>query len=92
MSVEDLHIAPEVEEGTARVLCARCYSLSHYGCAHCAILGRTLTALLYALQKKHHNHAFPCVFVTARRTPMSVRGSCMCRCVLPVGIHKGFEK
>ena len=33
VSVEDLQIAPEVEEGTARVLCARCYSLSHYGCA-----------------------------------------------------------
>ena len=33
VTVEDLHIAPEVEEGTARVLCARCYSLSHYGCA-----------------------------------------------------------
>ena len=33
-SVEGLRIAEEVSDGTARVLCARCYSLTHYGCAH----------------------------------------------------------
>ena len=32
--MRDLAIAPEAEDGRARVLCARCYSLSHYGCAH----------------------------------------------------------
>ena len=33
-SVEGLRIAEEVSDGTARVLCTRCYSLTHYGCAH----------------------------------------------------------
>ena len=33
LTVRDLAIAPEVEDGRARVLCARCYSLSHHGCA-----------------------------------------------------------
>lgn len=32
-SVEGLRIAEEVDDGTARVLCARCFSLTHYGCA-----------------------------------------------------------
>ena len=34
-SVEGLRIAEEVDDGTARVLCARCFSLTHYGCARC---------------------------------------------------------
>ncbi len=29
--MRDLSIAPEAEDARARVLCARCYSLSHYG-------------------------------------------------------------
>lgn len=30
-SVAGLRIAEEADDGTARVLCARCYSLTHYG-------------------------------------------------------------
>ena len=43
-SVEGLRIAEEVSDGTARVLCARCYSLTHYGCAR-ACLRREHTSL-----------------------------------------------
>lgn len=35
--MEGLRIAEEVSDGTARVLCARCYSLTHYGCAHACL-------------------------------------------------------
>ena len=36
MSVRDLDIAAAEEDtDEARILCARCYSLSHYGCALC---------------------------------------------------------